>query len=145
MSPSKIKFQFANLFIIITTIISVVSCNSTENKVEIEMQSPEPFNYIGNFIWEGKADIGYGLSANMKITQTILRNGNAITTEFTKETGETITDKLQYFIDKDGAVVFGKFNTSTPNENSEGAQYILYPNGEDLISNVSNRIYKRVK
>jgi len=130
-------------FLLIVSIIAI-GCNGNLEKTNSENVEQKKFNYLGDFIWEGKRDIGYGMSANMKITQSIIGNGKDRTIEFVKETGETKTDEIQYYIDKDNSIVFGKFNTPNPDGNTPGAMYIMYPSGDDLISSGSKNLYKRV-
>jgi hypothetical protein len=134
--------------LVIFAVASLAGCDATvsSNKAASENPTQEiPFKYEGTFVWEGESEIGYGLKVNHVLTIVIKSDGKAYGTEFTKETNETFKWEQQWFKDETGDVVFGKFTDSNPNSNSKGAQFIGYPDGQDLIVGVNKRRYRRVK
>ncbi len=140
------KNKYSLLVIFALALLAGCDANVSSNRAAADSPSQEiPFKYEGTFVWEGESEIGYGLKVNDILTIVIKSDGKAYGTEFTKETNETVRWELQWFKDEAGDIVFGKFADANPNSNSKGAQFIGYPEGQDLVIGVNKRRYSRVK
>jgi hypothetical protein len=143
MKKKYFKLTFL-LFILIFNFNSCTQNQSSDSTNSVIMSSKE-YSVSGTYSWQGIVEIGYGLEATMTLTLIINENGEAISKDYTHETNETSVRKLQWFINKRGAICFGVFNTPEPNENSLGAQFMAYPSNEGLLVGVNKRLYKKMK